>query len=105
MNYALAACRGQTDVMFGADTGAAIYICEGCSIRADCLDEALKTHPAEQWGIWAGLDAKGLFRELMARGMSVPERNDGRDPVPFSVGVDYRPEKSAAWGGTDRCAK
>ena len=59
-----AACRGHTDLFFAPDDNEsradrrrresrAKAVCQGCTVRIDCLEEALKQD--ERFGIWGGL--------------------------------------------------
>lgn len=62
---ASAACQGQMGLAFyppvrterrsvkAAREERAKAICEGCSVRSDCLDHALQVN--ERYGIWGGL--------------------------------------------------
>ena len=55
-----AACAGvDTALMFpgqGDDTRPAKAVCDGCPVRAECLDHALRHN--ENWGIWGGTSEK-----------------------------------------------
>ncbi|MFI0236368.1 WhiB family transcriptional regulator [Streptomyces sp. NPDC016845] len=46
---------------------AAMRVCAGCPVRAECLDAALKRR--EAWGIWGGLtesQRRGILRKRQA---------------------------------------
>jgi WhiB family redox-sensing transcriptional regulator len=47
-----------------AETQAALTVCAGCPVRAECLDHALATN--ERFGVWGGTTEKE--RRLLARG-------------------------------------
>ncbi len=55
-DYAQANCRGVNASLFfperGEDIDDAKAVCQGCAIRAACLEEALARN--EQWGVWGG---------------------------------------------------
>ena len=64
MNYAdtdvwrpMAACRAEPTGLFFPDTeaqaGPAKAVCEGCPVRAECLDFAMATRQED--GVWGGL--------------------------------------------------
>jgi WhiB family redox-sensing transcriptional regulator len=57
---AFAACRGSDrDVFFpsrGEAIGEAVAICQGCPVRAECLEYALINN--EQFGVWGGLSER-----------------------------------------------
>ena len=50
-----AKCRGIQDQLFpeGADQKRARAICLGCSVRSECLAEALDNRI--EWGVWGGM--------------------------------------------------
>jgi len=53
---AAAACRGQQpDQLFvrGAEQNKAKQVCGGCSVRTECLAEALDNQI--EWGVWGGM--------------------------------------------------
>jgi WhiB family transcriptional regulator, redox-sensing transcriptional regulator len=56
-----ASCRGlDPDLFFperGGDTRSAKAVCDGCPVRAECLDYAL-TPPVEKFGIWGGMSER-----------------------------------------------
>lgn len=68
--HARAACRGMgTDAFFperGGSIDAATAVCEGCTVRDDCLSAALAVGDCR--GIWGGLSAKGrkVLRRVVA---------------------------------------
>ena len=39
----------------GESTKAPKMICQGCPVRAECLDYALEHEAAARWGVWGGL--------------------------------------------------
>ncbi len=50
-----ARCRGMQDQLFpeGADQKRARAVCMGCSVRSQCLAEALDNRI--EWGVWGGM--------------------------------------------------
>jgi WhiB family redox-sensing transcriptional regulator len=52
---AVAACQGKSDALFvkGAEQNRAKQVCGGCSVRAECLAEALDNRI--EWGVWGGM--------------------------------------------------
>ena len=52
---ASAACQGNSDALFvkGAEQNRAKLICGACSVRAECLAEALDNRI--EWGVWGGM--------------------------------------------------
>ena len=50
-----AKCRGMQDKLFpeGADQKRARAVCMGCSVRSQCLAEALDNRI--EWGVWGGM--------------------------------------------------
>lgn len=74
-----AACKDKpTDWWFGSDRVAseetqwAIAICEGCPVRAACLDFAINTHQEE--GLWAGLNPRERRNERRRRQRAAQRR-------------------------------
>jgi len=66
-----AACRGRSDVNFFPERGesirAALVLCGGCSVRTECLQEALTHHGT--LGVWGGMterERKRLKRRQIA---------------------------------------
>jgi WhiB family redox-sensing transcriptional regulator len=60
-------CTEDPELFFAeapADVEAAKALCQGCKIRAACLEGALDRR--EPWGVWGG--------ELLLRGMIVPRK-------------------------------
>lgn len=59
-----AECRGVDPELFFPDRGAriteALAACERCTVRAECLDYALRTH--QDQGIWGGIPGRKLRR-------------------------------------------
>jgi WhiB family redox-sensing transcriptional regulator len=53
-------CRGVEPALFfpgrGGDTGPALDVCRGCTVRAECLAEALDQ--PERFGIWGGMSER-----------------------------------------------
>jgi len=107
-----AACRGMDAAMFfpekGENAGDAKTVCEGCPVRAECLELALVKR--EQFGVWGGLSEKDrrLIRGQRARQartvrcqgcrlpmVVVPARADGMGPV-RSLCDDCRRERRRA---------
>lgn len=64
-----AACRGmETDLFFperGVKLDAARSVCEGCSVRSECLTAALDAGPRTP-GVWGGVSERG--RRVLRRG-------------------------------------
>jgi len=60
----LAKCRGMRDDLFpdGADQKRARTICGGCTVRAECLAEALDNRI--EWGVWGGMTERERRRLL-----------------------------------------
>ena len=52
---ASAACQGNSDALFvkGAEQKRAKLVCGSCSVRAECLAEALDNRI--EWGVWGGM--------------------------------------------------
>jgi WhiB family redox-sensing transcriptional regulator len=52
---ASAACHGNSEALFvkGAEQNRAKLICGACSVRAECLAEALDNRI--EWGVWGGM--------------------------------------------------
>jgi WhiB family redox-sensing transcriptional regulator len=52
---AAAACQGNSDALFvkGAEQNRAKLVCGSCSVRAECLAEALDNRI--EWGVWGGM--------------------------------------------------
>lgn len=50
-----AACLDKSDDLFvtGAEQNRAKSVCNGCSVRAECLAEALDNKI--EWGVWGGM--------------------------------------------------
>jgi hypothetical protein len=69
-----AACRGRSDVNFfphrGESIRAAIGLCSGCSVRTECLEEALAHHGT--LGVWGGMTERE--RKRLKRRKSLPDR-------------------------------
>ena len=59
-----ARCRGMQDLLFpeGADQKRARAVCMGCSVRSQCLAEALDNR--FEWGVWGGMTERER-RELL----------------------------------------
>jgi WhiB family redox-sensing transcriptional regulator len=62
---ASAACQGNSEALFvkGAEQNRAKLICASCSVRAECLAEALDNRI--EWGVWGGMterDRRALLR-------------------------------------------
>lgn len=64
-----AACRDMDTAVFfptrGEDVRAAQAVCDGCPVRAECLEYALTT--ADQFGIWGGESERSRRRLRSAR--------------------------------------
>ncbi len=60
----LAECRGMQDDLFpdGADQKRARLICSSCTVRAQCLAEALDNRI--EWGVWGGMTERERRRLL-----------------------------------------
>jgi len=76
-----AACRGMdTEIFFYKDTYAtrAKQVCRGCPVRTECLQEALKTEPADhRHGIWGGLSSGE--RRTLSKKLREQARNRARE--------------------------
>lgn len=68
-------CRGQTHMMFPKHHKDITYIiearkiCEGCTVREQCLEYALEFPPADMHGVWAGLTSRQLAAQQRIRGI------------------------------------
>jgi WhiB family redox-sensing transcriptional regulator len=64
-----AACKGEPIEFFYPPSGRrpalALKVCEGCSVRADCLEYALENH--QHWGVWGGMTERQRFDEKRRR--------------------------------------
>ena len=62
-----AACRGKSDALFvkGAEQNRAKLVCNGCTVRAECLSEALDNRI--EWGVWGGMTERERRRLLRER--------------------------------------
>ena len=62
-----AKCRGMQDQLFpeGADQKRARAICLGCSVRSECLAEALDNRI--EWGVWGGMTERERRQPLRER--------------------------------------
>ena len=61
-----AKCRGMQDQLFpdGADQKRARTVCVGCTVRSQCLAEALDNRI--EWGVWGGMterERRSLLRQ------------------------------------------
>ena len=62
----MAACRGKTHLMFPQHHKDITYIleareiCAHCTVKPQCLKEALEYHPIDMHGVWAGLTSRQL---------------------------------------------
>lgn len=68
-----AACKGETDLMFtsrGEDTRPGKRLCDGCTVRDECLDAALEL--GTKFGIWGGMSERE--RRRIRRRRSVERR-------------------------------
>jgi WhiB family transcriptional regulator, redox-sensing transcriptional regulator len=81
-------CTDDPELFFAeapADVEAAKALCQGCRIRAACLEGALERR--EPWGVWGG--------ELLLRGTIVPRKRPRGRP---------RKEDAALANGDERAA-
>ena len=67
-----AACAGQPTAIFYSDdhttnTRAAKQLCQQCSIRQRCLEDAIERR--EEFGVWGGLTASERVAERKRRGL------------------------------------
>jgi hypothetical protein len=68
-------CKGQTYQMFPKEHKDISYItparalCEGCTVRPECLEYALEFPPADMHGVWAGMTSRQLAAEQKRRGI------------------------------------
>ncbi|WP_374213165.1 WhiB family transcriptional regulator [Streptomyces sp. G1] len=77
-------CRGQGELFVGGkyvdppakDAARAKGICNGCPVKAECLDWALTA--GEPYGVWGGMTAHDRRKLRRRQGAPVPER--GRLP-------------------------
>ncbi|WP_040162393.1 WhiB family transcriptional regulator [Nigerium massiliense] len=62
-----AKCRGMQDQLFpdGADQKRARTVCLGCSVRSECLAEALDNRI--EWGVWGGMTERERRQLLRQR--------------------------------------
>ena len=75
----MAACRGKTHLMFPQHHKDITYIleareiCAHCTVRPQCLKEALEYHPIDMHGVWAGLTSRQLAAKQKELGIK-PKR-------------------------------
>ena len=66
---ALAACQFTDPEVFFPEKGGSVQapkrVCQGCEVRAECLDYAVEN--GERWGIWGGLTERERRPLLAAR--------------------------------------
>nr|NLI49526.1 WhiB family transcriptional regulator [Propionibacterium sp.] len=62
-----AKCRGMQDQLFpeGADQKRARAVCLGCTVRSECLAEALDNRI--EWGVWGGMTERERRQLLRQR--------------------------------------
>lgn len=69
----MAACKGNTQLMFPKEHKDITYIakaraiCKSCPVRKPCLEYALEFPPADMHGVWAGLTSRQLAAEQRKR--------------------------------------
>ena len=69
----LAACKGEPEIFFSDDEQSlarARSICEGCEVRADCLEAALAAGP-NLHGLWGGLTQAERRRPVVAASLAL----------------------------------
>jgi len=85
-----AACAGvDPDLMFperGQSAAPGKAVCDGCPVRAPCLDHALTHH--ENWGVWGGTSEKERRRMRRTRRETAKPRCSipGCDGTPKAYG-------------------
>jgi hypothetical protein len=73
--FALASCRGKTQLMFPKEHKDITYIaqaraiCKSCPVQKSCLEYALEFPAADMHGVWAGLTSRQLAAEQRKRGI------------------------------------
>ncbi len=81
-------CAGDPELFFAeapADVEAAKALCQGCKIRAACLQGALERR--EPWGVWGG--------ELLLRGTVVPRKRPRGRPRKEDAALAKAGERAA----------
>ncbi len=81
-------CTDDPELFFAeapADVEAAKALCQGCRIRAACLEGALERR--EPWGVWGG--------ELLLRGTIVPRKRPRGRPRKEDAALAKADEKAA----------
>ena len=81
-------CTGDPELFFAeapADVEAAKALCQGCKIRAACLEGALERR--EPWGVWGG--------ELLLRGTVVPRKRPRGRPRKEDAALAKADEQAA----------
>jgi WhiB family redox-sensing transcriptional regulator len=84
-------CTEDPELFFAeapADVEAAKALCQGCQVRAQCLEGALTRR--EPWGVWGG--------ELLIRGTIVPRKRPRGRPRKDDSGLAAKEDEQAALG-------
>ena len=69
-------CKGKVHLMFPKKHKDITYIsearriCRACSVRQECLGEALEYPAVDMHGVWGGLTPRQLAKEQSARGIT-----------------------------------
>ena len=82
-------CSEDPELFFAeapADVEAAKALCQGCSVRAECLAGALERR--EPWGVWGG--------ELLLRGTVVPRKRPRGRPRKDDPGLAAKADDEQA---------
>jgi len=85
-------CTQDPELFFAeapADVEAAKALCQGCRVRAQCLESALARR--EPWGVWGG--------ELLIRGAIVPRKRPRGRPRKDDPGLPGKADEQAALSG------
>lgn len=87
--------RDRRQVKF--DTQRAVGICNGCSVRRDCLMEAIERH--EPYGVWGGMVMEKYWRGRQGPGAG------GRPPSPCGTQAAWERHRKRHQRVDDECAR